>query len=56
MRRQDLNLKRARVLIRRLKNGLSIEHPITGVKLRAIKRYLHTRHDALTWLFVSERG
>ena len=31
MRRQDLNLGRARVWIRRLKNGLSVEHPIAGV-------------------------
>ena len=30
MRRQDLNLKRARVWVRRLKNGLSIQHPIAG--------------------------
>ena len=56
MRRQDLNLKRARVWIRRLKNGLSVDHPIAGDELRAIKRYLHTRHDALPWLFASERG
>ena len=56
MRRQDLNLGRARVWIRRLKNGLSVEHPIAGDELRAIKRYLHIRHDALPWLFVSERG
>ena len=54
MRRQDLNLGRARVWIRRIKNGLSVEHPIAGDELRAIKRYLHTRPDALPWLFVSE--
>ena len=47
MRRQDLNLKRAWVWIRRLKSGLSVEHPIAGDELRAIKRYLRTRHDAL---------
>ena len=55
MRRQDLNLKRARVWIRRLKSDLSVEHPIAGDHLRAIKRYLHTRHDALPWVFLSER-
>jgi type 1 fimbriae regulatory protein FimB len=55
MRCADLNLKRARVWIRRLKNGLSVEHPIAGDELRAIKRYLHTRDDALPWLFLSER-
>ncbi len=55
MRHADLNLQRARVWIRRLKNGLSVEHPIAGDELRAIKRYLQTRDDALPWLFVSER-
>ena len=56
MRRQDLDLKRARVWIRRLKNGLSVEHLVAGDELRAIKRYRHTRHDTLPWLFLSERG
>jgi site-specific recombinase XerD len=31
-------------------------HPIAGDELRAIKRYLHTRDDALPRLFLSERG
>ena len=48
--------ERARVWIRRLKNGLSVEHPVAGDELRAIKRYLHTRHDTLPRLFLSERG
>jgi type 1 fimbriae regulatory protein FimB len=39
----------------RLKGSLSVEHPIAGDELRAIKRYLATRVDNLTWLFVSER-
>ena len=55
MRHADLNLQRARVWIRRLKNGLSVEHPIAGDELRAIKRYLQTRDDSLPWLFLSER-
>jgi type 1 fimbriae regulatory protein FimB len=55
MRHADLNLKRARVWVRRLKNGLSVEHPIASDELRAIKRYLQTRDDALPWLFLSER-
>jgi len=38
-----------------LKGGLSVEQPIAGDELRAIKRYLATRADALPWLFVSER-
>jgi type 1 fimbriae regulatory protein FimB len=56
LRRDDVNLQQARVWIRRAKNGLSVEHPIAGDELRAIKRYLATRTDRLSWMFVSERG
>ena len=53
---QDIDLKRARLWVRRLKNGLSVEHPIPGGELRAIKRYLKGRDSKLPWLFISERG
>src|SRR3954447_24448494 len=56
MRRDELDLDRARLWVRRLKGGLSVEQPIAGDELRAIRRYLATRSDALPWLFVSERG
>ena len=52
----DVDLKRSRLWVRRLKNGLSVEQPIPGDGLRAIKRYLKTRASQLPWLFVSERG
>jgi type 1 fimbriae regulatory protein FimB len=55
-RRDELDLDRARLWVRRLKGGLSVEQPIAGDELRAIKRYLATRSDALPWLFLSERG
>jgi len=55
IRISDLNLKQSRIWIERLKNGLSVEHPIAGDELRAIKRYLNTRGDNLPWLFISER-
>ena len=55
LRRDQLNLGRARMWVKRLKNSLSVEHPIPGDELRAIKRYLATRQDKLPWLFVSER-
>lgn len=55
-RRDELDLERARTWVRRLKGGLSVEQPIAGDELRAIKRYLATRDDALPWLFLSERG
>ena len=55
MRRDRLDVKRSRPWVARLKHSLSVEHPIAGDELRAIKRYLATRKDNLPWLFVSER-
>jgi type 1 fimbriae regulatory protein FimB len=56
VRLDALNLKQARLTVKRSKNSLSTEQPIEGDELRAIKRYLNTREDKLPWLFVSERG
>jgi site-specific recombinase XerD len=56
MRLGQINLKQARVWVRRGKNSLDTEQPIEGDELRAIKRYLAARGDKLPWLFVSERG
>ena len=56
LHRDELDLDRARLWVRRLKGGLSVEQPVAGDELRAIKRHLATRTDALPWLFVSERG
>ena len=55
MRRKAVDVKRSRLWVARLKNSLSVEHPIAGDELRAIKRYLATRKDNLPWLFISER-
>lgn len=55
LRRDDVDLDHARLWVRRLKNGLAVEHPIAGDELRAIKRHLGNRTDALPWLFLSER-
>src|SRR5262245_575850 len=54
LRRDDVNLDQARLWVQRAKNGLSVEHPIPGDELRAIKRYLASRTDRLPWLFISE--
>lgn len=51
----DLNLEQSRLWVRRMKNGLSVEQPIAGDELRAIKRYLRERDSTLPWLFLSER-
>ena len=55
LRCDELDLDRARLWVRRLKGGLSVEQPIAGDELRAVKRHLATRTDALPWLFISER-
>src|SRR5712691_7479751 len=55
LRRDQVNLAQARVWVQRLKSSLSVEQPIAGDELRAIKRYLAMRTDKLPWLFVSER-
>jgi site-specific recombinase XerD len=56
LRRDHANLAQARLWVPRLKNSLSVEQPIAGDELRAIRRYLATRTDKLPWLFLSERG
>jgi type 1 fimbriae regulatory protein FimB len=55
MRRDQLDIKRSRIWVERLKGSLSVEQPVPGDELRAIKRYLATRQDNLPWLFLSER-
>ncbi|WP_299842705.1 tyrosine-type recombinase/integrase [uncultured Jannaschia sp.] len=55
LRREHIDLLQSRLWVARLKNGLSVEHPVAGDELRAIKRWLARRDDDLPWLFVSER-
>lgn len=58
MRMHDIQLDSARVWIRRVKGGLSTEHPIEGDELRLLRRYLRVRgvNQQMPWLFLSERG
>jgi type 1 fimbriae regulatory protein FimB len=51
---KDVNLQQGRVWVKRLKGSLSVEHPIAGDELRAIRKYLASRKDSLRWLFVSK--
>lgn len=55
LRRADVDLGQARIWVSRLKNGLSVEQPVSGDELRALRRWLAKRNDALPWLFISER-
>lgn len=55
LRRDHVDLAQSRLWVPRLKRGLSVEHPIEGDELRAIRRWLGQREDRLPWLFVSER-
>ena len=57
LRCDAVNLQGARLWVRRLKNGLSVEHPIAGDELRAIKRYLvHAHRSAAVALPVRARA
>src|SRR3954453_17376371 len=56
LRRDEVDLDQARLWVRRLKNGLSVEQPIAGAELRAIKRYLAARSDGLPGVFLWERA
>ncbi len=60
VRLEELDLKTARLFVRRLKSSLSTEHPLEGDELRAIRAWLRIREESkfahLPHLFVSERG
>ena len=56
LRLGDVNLKEARLWVKRAKGSLDTEQPLAGDELRALKRHLASREDKLPWLFVSERG
>ena len=55
IKKSDVDIRESRIWIKRLKSGLSVEHPISGDELRGIKRYLSSREDNLPWLIVNER-
>ena len=52
---QDTDFKKARLNVRRVKNGLNTTHPIQGYTLRLLCQLKRiTNHD--TFVFVTERG
>jgi type 1 fimbriae regulatory protein FimB len=56
LRRSSIDVDAHRLHFKRLKNGFSVPHPMQGETVRALKRYLASRHDAAPFLFLSERG
>ncbi len=56
IRMKDLSEGMTRLWVRRMKGGLSVEHPIEGDEQRAIKRYLRKRPFDAPYLFINERG
>jgi len=56
LRLDELDLDRSMLWVHRLKGGLSVQQPIAGDELRAVRRYLAARQGDLPWLFLSERG
>jgi type 1 fimbriae regulatory protein FimB len=51
-----VNLKEAKLWVKRAKGSEENSQPIPGDELRAIRRYLAIRKSSLPWLFVNERG
>jgi len=54
--RDDIDLERARIRIKRLKGGLSGERPIFGHLLPLLRAYLESRKDDETAFFVGLQG
>jgi integrase len=55
LRRDQVDLKAATLHVRRLKNGTSSTHPLTGRELRALRRQVRESEKS-PFVFVSERG
>ncbi len=56
LRVSDLDLKRLRVMLHRLKGSLSGEHPLQADEARALKAWLKSRDSDSPILFPSRRG
>lgn len=56
LRVSDLDLKRLRVMLHRLKGSLSGEHPLQADEARALKAWLRSRDTDSPILFPSRRG
>ena len=55
LEKTDLDLKRARITINRLKGSLSGVYPMSADTVKALRSYLRTRDDEVPFLFPSNR-
>ena len=55
MRRDHVNLPHSRLWVARLKSSLSVEHPIAGDELRALRKLKREASNG-EFVFTSERG
>ena len=51
LRLDELDLDRSMLWVHRLKGGLSVQQPVAGNELRAVRRYFATRQGDLPWRF-----
>lgn len=56
IRVSDIKVERSRMWVRRLKQGLSGEHPIAPDEMATLRLYMKERTAGSPWLFLSERG
>lgn len=60
LRLSDMDLRMKTLYIRRMKNGLSTNHPLLGNEIKAIRGWLRVRKTRLwaesDWLFLSRQG
>jgi integrase len=56
LQRSDLDFKKLRIMLHRLKGSYSGEHPLQPDEAKAIKAYLRNRDHESPFLFISNRG
>jgi site-specific recombinase XerD len=56
LRWEQIDLEHALLHVRRLKNGSSATHPLTGKELRALRRLQREQGAKSPFVFISERG
>jgi len=56
LRTSDLDFKKLRILVHRLKGSYSGEHPLQSDEAKAVRTYLRTRGHESPVLFTSNRG